>query len=119
MSKKNKKKNGNLTVVLPTAQLRKLCNHAKALGLPEGPSAKFWNEVDEEGWHVISFNYSGTGLVTFTDGTEAVRAVVLCKMCGRLDPTALLCDFDQDDFSALLGNGRWPAADATKAALAN
>jgi hypothetical protein len=107
MSKMNNKRHGNMTVVLPTAQLRKLCDHAEALGLPEGPNAKFWNEVDEEGRHVVSFNYPRTGIVTFASGKEAVRAMILCKMRGRLRPQGLLCDFDQDDFSTLVRNGRW------------
>jgi hypothetical protein len=101
-SSKCNRKNNNITVVLPTVTLRLLCDHAESLGLPQGPTAKFWQDVDEEGTHVVSFNFPGTGVVDHGNGKQSVRAMVMCKMRGHIQPQLLLCDFDYTAFSKIV-----------------
>lgn len=99
------RKNPSITVAFPTVTLRKLCDQAEALGLAEGPNAKFWEDVDEDGTHVASFDFPGTGVVDHGGGQQSARAMVACKMRGRTEPQGLLCDFDYLVFTMLVRNG--------------
>jgi hypothetical protein len=101
-----------IPVALSTAQLKALCDQAEALGFATGPNLRFWKDVDPSGFHVAgqwfrhrpclamwkgvkhSFNFDHNGGVN-------IRALVLCKMKGKIEPHLLLCDFDEKQFVAL------------------
>src|SRR4051794_33664011 len=103
-SSKCNRKNNNITVVLLTELLRSLCNYAETLSLPQGPTAMFWQDVDEDGIHVISFNNNSTGIVDHGKRKQSVRGMAMCKMRGRTQSQLLLCDFDYARFTMLVSN---------------
>ncbi len=100
-------------IVLTTAQLRRLTDHAEALKFSHGPNKRFWKSVDPRGRHVVAFWFEHRPVLRLWEGIDHgwnfdhnggvnVRALLLCKMKGGMKPTELLCDFDWNDFHALL-----------------
>lgn len=103
-------------VTLTTTQLKVLCDRAEALRFSTGPNERFWEDVDPNGRHVAGqwfrhwrclemwkgmthpFNFDHNGGVN-------IRALVFCKMTGRVEPTLILCDFDEPQFITLVGAG--------------
>jgi hypothetical protein len=104
-------------VILATAQLRKLCDQARALKFSNAPNERFWKKVDPKGAHVVGYWFVHQPNLAFWEGVEHpwdfqhgggknIRAVVLCKMLGKAKPTELLCDFDYQAFMALVEDAR-------------
>lgn len=97
---------------MDTPTLRQMCDHALRLKFSNGPNGRFWADVDPDGVHVSAHSWYHRPCVEFwesiahefdfshNDGVN-IRALVLCKMRGRAEPTCVLCDFDADDFEAL------------------
>jgi hypothetical protein len=115
-------KNLKASVILSTAQLRTLCDQAQALKFSNGPNERFWKDVDPRGVHVVALWFVHQPNLALWEGVDHpwdfqhgggknVRALVLCKMRGRLKPTDLLCDFDYDAFMALAAGARKKASD--------
>ncbi len=99
-------------IVLTTPQLRTLCDQAEALRFSNGPNDKFWKQVDPNGFHVVELWFVHQPCLAFWEGVQHewnfshgggknIRALVLCKMLGRIKPCVLKCDFDHDAFMAL------------------
>lgn len=99
-------------IVLTTAQLRKLCDHAEELKFSHGPNAKFWKRVDPQGKHLVIFWMPHQPVLALWNGIDHgwnfahnnglnVRARLICKMKGTMEPQDLLCDFDWHDFMAI------------------
>jgi hypothetical protein len=106
-------------IVLTTPQLRQLCDQAEALRFSHGPNARFWQGVDPDGLHVVGFWFTHQPDLALWEGVDHpwdfmhgggknIRALVLCKMRGRMEPVELLCDFDHDAFMALAVKGVRP-----------
>jgi hypothetical protein len=99
-------------IVLTTPQLRRLCDQAEALRFSNGPNAGFWKEVDPKGFHVVALWFVHQPIFAFWEGVDHpwdfthgggkhIRAMVLCKMRGRMRPCELKCDFDYEAFMKL------------------
>ena len=106
----------NRQIVLTTPQLRTLCDQAEDLRFSNGPNSKFWKEVDPNGIHVVGFWFVHQPRLYLWEGVDHpwdfthgggqnIRALVLCKMRGRLKPSELLCDFDHEAFMKLPRHG--------------
>jgi len=99
-------------IVLTTPQLRTLCDQAEALRFSNGPNERFWQQVDSNGHHVVEIWFVHQPSLAFWEGVQHewdfshgdgknIRALVLCKMRGRLKPCVLKCDFDYAAFMKL------------------
>lgn len=108
-----KKTSKHPTVALTTPHLRTLCDQAEALRFSNGPNEKFWKEVDPNGHHVVELWFVHQPVLAFWEGVQHewdfshgggrnIRALVLCKMRGRMKPCVLKCDFDHDAFMKLV-----------------
>lgn len=104
-------------VVLNTAQLRQLCDQAEALRFCHGPNAKFWEDVDPDGFHVTAQAFVHQPILDLWEGVDHpwdfshgggknIRTLVLCKMRGRMEPLELLCEFDYEAYMALVRKTR-------------
>ena len=104
-------------VALTTAQLKALCDRAEALGFANGPDERFWQDVDPNGRHVAGDWFRHRPYLEFWQGVEHsfnfdhnggvnIRAVVLCKLRGRVMPVTLRCDFDEPQFMGLVSKAK-------------
>lgn len=104
-------------IVLTTPQLRRLCDQAEAIRFSNGPNARFWTEVDPNGFHVVGFWFVHQPCLAFWEGVDHrwdfthgggrnIRAEVMCKMRGRLEPVYLKCDFDHEAFMKQVNHAR-------------
>ena len=73
---------------------------------------QFWQQVDPNGFHVVEIWFLHQPNLAFWEGIEHewdfthgggknIRALVLCKMKGKLEPCLLKCDFDYEAFTKL------------------
>jgi hypothetical protein len=99
-------------IVLTTPQLRTLCDQAEKLKFSNGLNEYFWQTVDPTGSHVVGIWFVHQPCLAFWEGVDHpwnfahgggknIRAMVQCKMLGKVKPCYLKCDFDHEAFMKL------------------
>jgi len=109
--------NHSPTTALTTVQLRNLCDQAESLNFSNGPNDEFWQKVEATGIHVVGIWFVHRPRLYLWKGVQHpwkfahgggknIRAEVMCKMLGTKTPCYQVCDFDYENFMAIVKNAR-------------
>lgn len=97
------------TIALPTVPAGTPCDLPQARRFSNSHNARFWDVVESNGYHVLSFRFVNQPHLDLCEvsnhcwdfthpGGEDIKAFVLCKVPGKRKPQEMLYVFDYGAF---------------------